>query len=256
MIKFTKTKFLLYSFVSSFLLFSCSTNITGNSNEYKTESNKTEIENKINFDLGSNNKSTFSVKLSFSKNKTFSTKNSSNGIPQKTKSNIQLLRLYLVNSNAISLSDSNIKSPSFDISSGSKFTSLKSGTSTSIQFNNVPNGTYYVAIAAYNSSTTVDSTTNITDKNTSSGYTNITSSSTNLGRFAISTSGGDSPSFNGVVTIADKICDDGRACYGPINNNTPSLEVTLTLAGAIGATIDSTITITNGSSTIPSSSME
>lgn len=114
----------------------------------------------------------------------------------KVKANINLIRFYLVNSKTTSnLVDANIIKGSFDLTAGSLFTSLKAGTSTTINFVSVTSGTYYIAVAAYNSSAIVDSTTNITNL-TANTFANITITSAptptgNMGTFSISDTGGD-----------------------------------------------------------------
>jgi hypothetical protein len=112
------------------------------------------------------------------------------------KSDINLIRFYLVNSKTTSnLVDANIIKGPFDITSGALFTSLKSGALTNLSFDSVPLGTYYVASAAFSSSTIVDSSTNITNltKNTFANITITTSPAPtgNMGTFSISNSGGD-----------------------------------------------------------------
>lgn len=112
------------------------------------------------------------------------------------KADIALIRFYLVNSKTTSnLVDANIIKGPFDLSSGTLFDSLKAGTATTLTFASVPAGTYYVAGAAYNSSGTVDSTTNITNLTTNT-FANITITTAptptgNMGTFSISNSSGD-----------------------------------------------------------------
>lgn len=113
--------------------------------------------------------------------------------------NIQFLRFYLVDSNTdnSNLVDSNIKKGPFDISSGTLFTNLVSGTPTTVKFVSVPTGTtYHIAVAAYNSTSPVDNSTNITNllANNNVNIT-ITSNPTptgNMGTFSVSNGGGNS----------------------------------------------------------------
>lgn len=206
--------------------------------------------------IDKSNLNSISIKLNV--NKSFSIKSSSSGLTKKLKSDISLIRVYLVNNNSSNLNDSNIKFGPLDLTSSSTgtlltfFNNLKdSSGSGSLTFYNVGQGTYYVAVSAYENTSTIDETTNITDiSNTTSGaYSTITSGSTNLGRFAISTSGGDSNS--GSVEIGNLATG-----YRLVNNGTDALNVDLKLRSEVGATIDSTVTITNGSSSIPSTTME
>lgn len=212
--------------------------------------------NKNNFtiDVGNGKKTsaTFPIKINFdnSNDKTFFTKNSSSGIAGKTKGQIQLIRFYLVDSNATTLTDSNIKEGPFDVIStspgslGTLFTNLTGAGTGTINFTNVKTGTYYVAVAAYSSTTTVDSTTNITNLSTTPGdYTGITiSGPVDLGRFALSSTGGD---FNtsGSITVGTS------PNYVLTNSPTNPLVVNLKLADAVGATLESSVTITNGTTT-------
>lgn len=273
--KLTKQlKILSYSMLCSFLVFSCSTSIPLNNkaigNEYFSNANintlnysiqsntksETNVSN-FNFDLGTKNGASFSVKITSGK-KGFSLKNSSNGFSGK-RSDVKLFRLYLVDSNSTNLTGSNIKFGPFDINSSSTgslatfFTNVTgvSGSSGNgnLTFSNVGAGTYYLAIAAYNSVSTINSTTNVTNSST-----NITAT-TNFGNFALSNSGGDSPNLNGVVTIASMV-SGGKALYGLTNNGTASLGVTLNLVDVFGATLDATTTITEGSSTIPATTLQ
>lgn len=114
----------------------------------------------------------------------------------KVKADIALIRFYLVDSKTTSnLVDANIIKGPFDLSSGTLFDSLKAGTATTLTFASVPAGTYYVAASAYSSSSTVDSTTNITNLTTNT-FANITITTAptptgNMGTFSISNSGGD-----------------------------------------------------------------
>ncbi|MFN4150224.1 MAG: hypothetical protein ACK4IX_04720 [Candidatus Sericytochromatia bacterium] len=252
-IYYSKLKKILSVSVLSFTTLSCSNNINY---PYNIESNNNQNSLFINLNNKDNNISkSISVNINFN---SFYIKNSTNGQTKKLKSDIDLIRVYLVNSNASTLSDSNIKFGPLDISSGSTgtlltfFNNLKGTSGTgSIKFSNVGTGTYYVIVGAYSDTVTTDLTTNITDNtnNTSGAYSTLTESSVDLGRFAISTSGGDSNS--GSVEIGNLATG-----YSLVNNGTSPLNVSLKLRSEVGATIDSTVTITNGSSTIPSASME
>lgn len=132
------------------------------------------------------------------------------------KADINLIRFYLVNSNSTSnLVDTNIIKGPFDLSTGSNFTSLKAGTATTLTFASVPAGTYYIAGAAYSSSSTIDSTTNITNLTTNT-FSNITITTNptpigNMGTFSVSNSGGDSGTTGRVVV---------SSAYG-ISTNSP-----------------------------------
>lgn len=234
-------------------ILSCSNNINY---PYNIESNNAKTNLFINVNNQDNNiVKSISVDINFN---SFSIKNSTSGQTKKLKSDISLIRVYLVNSNASTLGDSNIKFGPLDISSSSTgtlltfFNNLKGVSGTgSIKFSNVGSGTYYVIVGAYSDTGTINSTTNITDNtnNISGAYSTLTESSIDLGRFAISTSGGDSNS--GSVQIGNLATG-----YSLVNNGTDPLNVDLKLRSEVGATIDSTVTITNGSSTIPSSVME
>lgn len=123
----------------------------------------------------------------------------------KSKSDIQLLRFYLVNKNVDNepILDEHILKGNFDITTGTKFDSLKAGTPTTMRFKNIPVGQYYVAVAAYESTTTVDSTTNITNltENNNANIT-ITTAPTptgNMGTFSISNTGGDSGDLGRII---------------------------------------------------------
>lgn len=272
-----KLKLLVSSTISSFLLFSCgaknlpvnnllNTEVdfsNANNKDYNvqaTTKNQTNSNNGFNFDLGVKNGASFSAVLNFNKSKGFSTKANKNGQQGHIKSDIQLLRVYLVNSSSGNLTASNIKYGPFDIVVSNGVTSLDtffsgatgSGGSGVLNFNNVSDSTYYVAVAAYNSTTIIDSTTNINSKNTlpAGSSTNI-NNGTDLGRFALSTSGGDLPGLNGVVTVSSMV-SAGRAFYGLANNGTASLGVTLNLADAIGADIDTKVTLVDGAN-VPTS---
>lgn len=249
-------KIINLSILSSITLsiLSCSTNMDY---LYSIESNNDKNNLFINLN-NYNNKiigESISVDINFNY---FSIKNSVNGQTKQLKSDIDLIRVYLVDSNTSTLSDSNIKFGPLDISSNSTGTLLTffnniKGTSGngSIKFSNVGAGTYYVLVGAYSDTVTINSTTNITDNtnNTLGAYTTLTESSVDLGRFAISTSGGDSNS--GSVEIGNLATG-----YSLVNNGTDALNVDLKLRSEVGATIDSTVTITNGSSSIPSTIME
>lgn len=264
-----KLKMLLPFFITSFLLFSCNTLVNreiinkeekfSNVNNYIFQSKKN-IDESI-FDLGNKNGSSISIVVNSKKNEPFSAKSNTNGHTGKLKTDINLIRIYLVDSNASTLNGSNIKEGPFDITSASTgslatfFTNVKGASGIgNLSFSNVGAGTYYVAVAAYSSSVTIDNTTNINSKSTTpaGSSTNITSGS-DLGRFALSTTGGDSS--NGVVVIGNMV-SSGRAIYGLINNGTINLGVTLDLRDALGATIDSTTTITEGLSSIPSTTLQ
>ncbi len=194
--------------------------------------------------------STISVKLNFLKGKGFKLKGSTSGQAPKTKTDIKLLRFYLVDSNASSLNDTNIKSPYFDVKAtstgtlGTLFTNLtSSGGVGTIKFINVLSGSYYVAAAAYSSTTIINSTTNINNLNTlpagSSTNINLTSPSvTDLGRFFLSTSGGDAPGLSGFVTV--------NSSYKLINNGTATLGLSLKLADSVGASIETDVTFIDG----------
>ena len=169
-----------------------------------------------------------------------------------------LIRIYLVDSNSSTLGDSNIKYGPLDITSSNTgslltfFNNVKgSGGTGNITFTNVGQGTYYVAVSTFDSTSSLDSTKNITNNttNTVGSYTIITANSTNLGRFALSTSGGDSNS--GGIQIGSY-----STSYNLVNNGTSSLNINLALKSELGATIDSTTTITEGSSSIPSTSLQ
>lgn len=229
--------------LSSILLVSC--NILVNPNE-----------NNLNLDLGVKNGSSFSVKVNYNKTKNFHTKNSSNGFTGK-RSDIKLLRIYLVDNNGTSLVGTNIKHGPYDIDISNTgmlatfFTNVTgtsgtSGTGT-LTFSNIGAGTYYVAIAAYRSTTTINNTTNITISSTN--ITNVT----NFGNFAISNTGGDAT--NGVITI-DATVSGGKAIYSLTNNGITSLGVTLNLIDSFGATIDAPATITQGNTTIPATTLQ
>lgn len=253
---YSKSKKLIKLSVLSFTtlsILSCSNNINY---PYKIESNndKNNLVINVNNQANSIDKS-ISVNINFN---SFSIKNSINGQTKKLKADINLIRVYLVDNNTSTLSDSNIKFGPLDISSSSTgtlltfFNNLKGTSGTgSIKFSNVGAGTYYVIVGAYSDTGTIDSTTNITDNtnNTSGAYSTLTESSVDLGRFAISTSGGDSNS--GSVEIGNLATG-----YSLVNNGTSPLNVNLKLRSEVGAIIDSTVTITNGSSTIPIASIE
>lgn len=268
-----KNKILICYAMSPFLILSCSTkNITSETSikqnekfsnaiveNYNIASNTKNPEiknNNLNFDLKTKNGSSFSVKFNFNKIKDFSTKANTNGNPGKVNTDINLLRVYLVNNNTSNLNGTNIKYGPFDIDINSTgtlatfFSNIKGlGKTGNLTFSNVGAGNYYVAIAAYSSATTINSTTNIIKSTT-----NITSG-TNFGNFSLSNSGGDSPGLSGLVTVASMVVG-GRAAYSLVNNGTANLGVTLNLINALGATIDATTTITQGSSTIPATSLQ
>lgn len=273
-----KLKILVSSTISSFLLFSCgvkdfpvnnllNTEVNfsnANSRDYIIQANKKIEEinnNSFNFDLGAKNGATFSVSLNNkNENKGFSTKANKNGHTGKIKSDIQLLRIYLVDSNATNLTSSNIKYGPFDILVTNGVTSLDTffsnvtGTSGNgtLNFTNVNTGSYYVAVSGYNSTTVINSTSNITNKKTTpvGSSTNI-NNGTDLGRFALSTSGGDLPGLNGVLTVSSIIVN-GRAGFGLINNGTANLGVDLKLEDAVSADIDTKVTLVDGAN-IPTS---
>jgi hypothetical protein len=140
----------------------------------------------------------------------------------KSKSDVQSVRFYLVDNNTDNgnIVDSNILEGSFNLSSGTKFDSLKAGTATTMRFKNIPVGSYYVAVAAYDSSSTVDSTTNITNL-TANNNANITITTSpaptgDMGTFSISNSGG---SGSGLIQVNT----------GYIPNTTSSITLTLKL---------------------------
>lgn len=264
-----KLKLLVSSTISSFLLFSCgakdlpvnnllNTEVNfsnANSRDYSVQASK-KTDSGFTFDLGAKNGAAFSVTLNNNQNKGFNTKANSNGVAPKVKNDIQLLRLYLVDSNASNLTSSNIKYGPFDIivSNGKAsldtfFSDVKSTIGTgSISFSNVGTGSYYVAVAAYSSTSTINSTTNISNlRTTPAGSTTNINNGTNLGKFALSTSGGDAPGLSGIVTVAPMVDTNGRAVYGLINNGTNDLGVTLDLADSIGANIDTKVTLVDGS---------
>ncbi|MBC7475940.1 MAG: hypothetical protein H7263_16780 [Candidatus Sericytochromatia bacterium] len=224
----------------------------------KTEQNESNLitdtknENIFIADLGKGvtTSSTISVKLDFLKGKGFKLKGSTAGQAPKTKTDIKLIRFYLVDSNASSLGNTNIQSSSFDITGsstgtlGTLFTNLtNTGGTGTIKFINVSSGSYYVAAAAYSSTTTINSTTNINNLNTlpagNSTNINLTSPSTiNLGRFSLSNSGGDAPGLSGLVTVGSS--------YNLINNGTATLGLSLNLADSVGASIETDVTFIDG----------
>lgn len=113
---------------------------------------------------------------------------------------IQLIRFYLVDSNAGSLSATNIKAGPFDITTGTLFTNLTTGTGPNTDtalFTNVPAGIYYVATATYNTTTPINSTTNITSATANSANITI-GGPIDFGTFALSNSGGDG---SGSITV-------------------------------------------------------
>jgi hypothetical protein len=266
-----KLKILFLFIICSFFLPSC--NISSNKDINVSNSNKDLI-----FDLGAKNGSYLSVKINYNQNKSlkenpvsfnseveiekknFSIKNSINGFSGK-RANIKLLRIYLVDSNSSDLVLANIKEGPFDIditsvgSLGTFFTDLTgtSGSSSTgnLIFQNVKPGIYYIAISAYNSTTTIDSSQNLTNISSPSSINsrNITS----LGRFALSDTGGDLISL-GSVKISSMV-RSGKAVYGLANNGITALGVTLNLIDVFGATIDSNTTITDGSYTIPATTL-
>lgn len=201
-----------------------------------------------------NNRGVFSVNLNFND---FSLKSNTNGQEKKVKSDISLIRVYLVDSNSSTLSDSNIKFGPLDLTSSNTgslltfFNNVK-GTSgsSSLRFTNVGQGTYYVAVAAFDDTSGLDSTKNLsnTSSSTSGAYTTITASSTNFGRFALSTSGGDSN--GGSVEVGGY-----SVHYSLVNGGTNPLNVNLALKSGIGATLDATTTITEGNTTIPATTL-
>lgn len=267
----TNIKLLFSSIISSSLLFSCSEKNLFSKNLIETEvsfsnaninnySIKETKKNNFTFDLGVKNGAFFSVVVNSDINKAFSIKNSSNGFTGK-RSDIKLLRIYLVDINSTDLTSGNLKAGPFDIDasstgpSGTFFTSVTGTTGLTdtgtLSFKNVANGTFYLAIAAYNSTTVIDSSTNLTSvaSGTSNTSRNITSG-VSLGRFAISGTGGDSA---GSVAISKEVVS-GKAQYTLVG--TTALGVTLTLADVFVATIDSNTTITDGSYTIPNITLQ
>ena len=117
---------------------------------------------------------------------------------------INAFRFYLVSTNTGNLVDANITGGPFDLTTGTKFSTLKTiasgniGTMQKLIFKSVPAGTYYVAGAAYNSSGTINSTTNITSDTHNITITTTPVPTGNMGLFSISTTGGTSGSV--VVT--------------------------------------------------------
>mgnify|MGYP001605642036 CR=1 FL=1 len=198
----------------------------------------------------------FFVKLSFKNSypekKIYTVKDSASGDPAKTRTEIQLFRFYLVDSNGASLTNTNLKTPAFDITSsssgtlGTLFTTLKAGSTGTLKIINVSTGTYYFAAAAFNSTTVIDSTTNISNLSTTpagSSTNIIISGPSDLGRFALSTSGGDLPGLNGVVTVG--------ADLTLTNGGTAPLGLSLSLADVKGADIESGVIVNGGSTIVP-----
>ncbi|MEK7431995.1 MAG: hypothetical protein AABZ74_02595 [Cyanobacteriota bacterium] len=215
----------------------------------------------FNVDKNNNKGISFSINLNFND---FLLKSSTSGNLKKIKSDISLLRVYLVDNNSSTLNASNIKSGPFDLTSNTPtgtlltfFNNVKdtNGNGT-LTFINVGAGTYYVAIAAYDSSSSLDYTKNIVDtsNNISGAYTNITVNDTNLGRFALSTTGGDYDL--GKIEVERTILTDGSIDYKLVHNGTTSLNINLALKSGFGAIIDSNLTITNGNNTIPEINLE
>lgn len=243
--------------ITSLFVFSCSelsiTNTKVN-HSYKIDSNKN---NSLVFVVDKNNHrgGSFSVKLNFND---FSIKSNTSGVVKKVKTDISLVRIYLVDSNSATLSDSNIKFGPLDLTSSSTgslltfFNNVKGASGTgSLTFTNVGQGTYYVAVAAFDVTSGLDSTKNIVNTSTSTAgaYTTITASSTNFGRFALSTSGGDS-------NLGSVLIGGQGTGYNLVNNGTSALNVNLALRSELGATLDATTTITEGSSTIPATTLQ
>lgn len=155
----------------------------------------------------------------------FRTQASTNGAAAKTKSAVQAFRVFLINSATVPVPGAlAVAHGPFTIASN------LSGNTQVITFTNVFTGNFYVGVAAFNSTTTFNSTTNIT--NLSASYTYNTE-----GQCYISTSGGEA-SFPGRVTVG--------AATAYVVTGTPQLQVNITLKDAVGATIDTLINVTNG----------
>ncbi|MEZ0368789.1 MAG: hypothetical protein ACAI44_06850 [Candidatus Sericytochromatia bacterium] len=155
----------------------------------------------------------------------FRTKASLNGVAGGKASDILAFRVFLVNSATPPAPGAlTISSGPFTIAGN------LSGGSQVVTFKNVFTGNFYVAVAAFNSSTVFNSTTNIT--NPGAAYTYTTE-----GRSYLSTSGGVA-GFPGQVQVG--------AATAYIVTGTPQLQVNLTLTDAVGSQIDTLINVYNG----------
>ncbi|MEK7434411.1 MAG: hypothetical protein AABZ74_14870 [Cyanobacteriota bacterium] len=172
----------------------------------------------------------FSVKLNFKSG--FKLKNNASSTFDGTPSTVKSFKVYLIDGAAsLGASGSDITSSIL----GNSFSVIKTGSSTtSLILSNVNTGSYYVAVGAYQDT----------------GATlNVTQTATNVyiisgGNFALSTTGGDSAtggilSTGGIITVDSSFQINATALSNQMG-------IPLNLTDAIGATIDTTVNVTNG----------
>ena len=166
----------------------------------------------------------FMVKITAIKpslHRSFTTLNSSSGTAAKDMVDVQALRVFLCNSSTL---PSGLITPF----NGQVFTITAPSSSQTIVFDNVPANNYFVCAAAFSNTGTFDIGTNLTDKSTSTvNYAE--------GQVFCSTTGGETGN-PGRVTVdsAYQVSD------------TTTLNVPLQLQSIVGATIDSSITVIDG----------
>lgn len=176
----------------------------------------------------------FSVKLNFANGGAFKTKASANGTTTAIFSDMTHLRVALIASATSPTSLTGAVTVGAATSNLLAKTVASSGGTATVTFTNVPGavttGTkYWVAAAAEASGTNI---TNVTG---------ATLTDATYGKFYVTNGGGNAAS--GAVTVTQTVTG---AAYSYAVDSTTALTMALNLRDATGATVDSTVTVTNG----------
>ncbi len=190
---------------------------------------------------------TFSVDIKNDVAKTakgLSIKSSSSGYLQKTVADVKSYRFWLIHSSSIT--------PTGDITSsivaGSAFDFDKSAGTATITYSNVDKNItgekYYIAAAAYDNTIAATAPARVNIVNLNSGATisgaNVFVSSTGGEGYTVSGTG------NGAVFVTPS--------YGVSDPN--SLIISLKLLDAVGATLDSTVSVSAGDTLVPTTTVQ
>lgn len=178
----------------------------------------------------------FSVKLNFANGGGFRTKASADGTATAMFGDMTHLRVALVASATSPTDLTGAVTVGAATSNLLAKTVASSGGTATVTFTNVPGavttGTkYWVAAAAYASGTNI---TNVTGATLTDGT---------YGKFFVTNGGGNAAS--GAVTVLQTVTNAGLTFAYTVNSTT-ALTMALNLRDATGATVDSTVTVTNG----------
>ncbi|MBC7475941.1 MAG: hypothetical protein H7263_16785 [Candidatus Sericytochromatia bacterium] len=190
---------------------------------------------------------TFSVDIKNDVNKTnkgLSIKSSSNGYLQKTVADVKSYHFWLIHSSS-TLPTGNITS---SIVAGSGFDFDKSAGTATITYSNVDKNLtgekYYIAAAAYDNTIAATAPARVNIVNLTSG---TTISGANV---FISNTGGEG--YTGVGTGNGAVFVNSS--YGVSDTN--SLIISLKLLDALGATLDSTVSVSAGDILVPATTVQ